>query len=262
MVKLRIHGIQRQDVGGVSFCAVTPREAVSILLQATEVSGLSRAPHVHLANAYSVALASQDAELAGVFNARDAIVFADGKSVEVAHRATARGSKSPVRQVRGPDFFRQVLDAGQAVGIRHYFLGGSPGTLARLQEQVEGKFPAARVVGAFSPPFRALSVAEIEDVDLAIKQADPDIIWVGLGTPKQDFEAARLVQSLNIPTCAVGAAFDYVAETLEEAPGWMSRWGVEWVFRLSREPRRLWKRYAVGNVQFAVAVVRHRDSSA
>jgi N-acetylglucosaminyldiphosphoundecaprenol N-acetyl-beta-D-mannosaminyltransferase len=164
---------------------------------------------------------------------------------------SALADHSPkLQQVRGPAFFEQAIDAGRAAGLRHYLLGSTVEVLEKLTQNLHDRYPGAEIVGAESPPFRPLSEAECREQDARILASGANIVWVGLGTPKQDFEARRLAQSIPVVALAIGAAFDFSAGTLNEAPKWMRAVGLEWAFRLIKEPRRLWRRYLIGNVRF------------
>lgn len=115
------------------------------------------------------------------------------------------------------------------------------------------------LAGAESPPFRDLTDDERREQDDRIQASRADIVWVGLGTPKQDFEAERLAEALPLLAAAVGAAFDFTAGTVKPAPAWMQRSGLEWAHRLASEPRQLWRRYLIGNARFvSIALRRHR----
>jgi N-acetylglucosaminyldiphosphoundecaprenol N-acetyl-beta-D-mannosaminyltransferase len=116
--------------------------------------------------------------------------------------------------------------------------------------------PGVTVVGAEAPPFRPLTTQEEQEMVARIKGAQADIVWVGLGTPKQDVFVSQLRDSIGVPLVAVGAAFDFVAGTKPMAPPWIQRHGLEWAFRLATEPRRLWKRYLLGNTVFVWGVMR------
>jgi N-acetylglucosaminyldiphosphoundecaprenol N-acetyl-beta-D-mannosaminyltransferase len=208
-------------------------------------------------NAYSVALASQDDEYAALLRG-DGVNLADGKPVawvlgELSRRA---GSGTAPGHVRGPSFFERVLDEGRETGVRHYLLGSTPETLEALQAAIADRFPGARIVGAESPPFRPLTATEQAMQDLRIRAAGADLVWVGLGTPRQDVEAVRLAHSVGRPAIAVGAAFDFLAGTKVEAPRWVQRASLEWLFRFATEPRRLWRRYTIELARFAVLALR------
>jgi N-acetylglucosaminyldiphosphoundecaprenol N-acetyl-beta-D-mannosaminyltransferase len=134
---------------------------------------------------------------------------------------------------------------------RHFFYGGLPGVADRLAERLRRRFPALEVVGTYSPPFHPLSEPEARAIMLLINAADPDIVWVGLSTPKQERWMAANRSELKAPVLiGVGAAFDFHAGLKCQAPRWMQRAGLEWLFRLLSEPRRLWRRYLVNNPTF------------
>ncbi len=172
----------------------------------------------------------------------------------VGRRAYGRTAQQWPR-VYGPDVMEALL--ARDTGLRHYLLGGSPGTLTRLQQVIAERFPAAQVVGAESPPFRTLSSEDLLEQDQRIRDSAAQIVWVGLGTPKQDWEVARLAAKMPVVAMAVGAAFDFIAGTKPQAPVWMQRTGTEWAYRLAREPRRLSKRYLWGNPRFLLAAARN-----
>jgi N-acetylglucosaminyldiphosphoundecaprenol N-acetyl-beta-D-mannosaminyltransferase len=211
---------------------------------------------VHLCNAYTLALADRDSTLRGILT-EAGVNFPDGKSVVWANHVLHRGQNVPTNRVYGPDLFLDVLDGGQDAGLRHYLLGGSPPVLAALRAEIERRFPRAEVVGAESPPFRELNDEELAAQDARIRNSGAQLVWVGLGTPKQDLECARLAATVPAVHLAVGAAFDFVAGAKKQAPVWMRERGLEWLFRLISEPRRLWRRYLFGNTRFLWAVVRN-----
>jgi N-acetylglucosaminyldiphosphoundecaprenol N-acetyl-beta-D-mannosaminyltransferase len=207
-----------------------------------------------LVNSYTFALADTDPvykELLG----RSGVNLPDGKPLVTALNGLDRRGQR-FGQVRGPSFFVRCLDEGRVHGVRHFFVGGSPELLRSLKDTIGRRFPGAQIVGMISPPFRLLTDAERADQDSKIKASDAHVVWIGLGTPKQDYEAQRICDTLGVTTAAVGAAFDFVAGTKPEAPGWMRRLSLEWVFRLISEPRRLWRRYLFGNTRFLMLVLR------
>jgi N-acetylglucosaminyldiphosphoundecaprenol N-acetyl-beta-D-mannosaminyltransferase len=150
----------------------------------------------------------------------------------------------------------KVVEAGRADDIRHFLIGGGPGVALRAGAELQRRFPGAIIAGSVSPPFRELDSAEVNALSDIVQAANADILWVGLGTPKQDYFAYRISAHLEIPIATVGAAFDFLAGTLPEAPVWMQRVGLEWLFRLISEPRRLFRRYTVELLRFALAVRR------
>ncbi|TFC32019.1 glycosyltransferase [Cryobacterium sp. TMT2-18-3] len=238
---------QSQWVGSIEFEASTPQSACEHIVT---ISQQGRGAHVHLANAYTVALADRSADYRGVL-AAPAINYPDGKPIGWV--SELRGHSPRLNQVRGPQLFLDVFDQGRAHGLRHFLLGSTPEVLSALELELARRFPGVKIVGVESPPFRKLSAAELQDQDSRIRETAAQIVWVGLGTPKQDVEAQRIASALPVVAIAIGAAFDFAAGTLRSAPAWMTNVGLEWVYRLICEPRRLWKRYVFGNVRFLKA---------
>jgi N-acetylglucosaminyldiphosphoundecaprenol N-acetyl-beta-D-mannosaminyltransferase len=162
-----------------------------------------------------------------------------------------------IERVDGPNSMLAICEQGVALGYRHFFYGSTEETLTALEGRLQALFPGIQIVGSFSPPFRPLAEAESEDIAYRINSAKPDIVWVGLGMPKQELWVAQNAWRLEAPVIlAVGAAFGFTAGLVRRAPRWMQRSGLEWAFRLSQEPRRLWKRYLLGNPYFLWLVAR------
>ena len=160
------------------------------------------------------------------------------------------------RRVYGPDLMLAVCERGLARGTRHFLYGATEDVLADLAANLERRFPGIALVGRHAPPFRPPDAPEDPEVLAAIDAARPDVVWVGLGTPKQDYWVARHRTALRHPAAlvAVGAAFDFHAGRLPQAPRWMQAAGLEWLFRLAAEPRRLAYRYLVYNPLFVLLV--------
>ena len=211
---------------------------------------------MHFANAYTIALADSDPTYAELLARPGSAVFTDGVPVAWVGKRAYPALAASWDRVYGPDVMEAVLDASGPQGPRHYLLGGSPETLAVLESVIAERWPGAVVVGAESPPFRALSAAEVAEQDARIRDSGASIVWVGLGTPKQDWEVARLAGSVPVVAMAVGAAFDFLAGVKPQAPVWMQKSGTEWAFRFASEPKRLAKRYLWGNPRFLVAAAR------
>ncbi|GAA5193163.1 hypothetical protein GCM10023346_17170 [Arthrobacter gyeryongensis] len=153
------------------------------------------------------------------------------------------------------------MDIGRNSNVKHFLLGSTNDTLRKLNEELTSRYPGIEIVGQLSPPFRDQSPSELAAQDKFISDSEAQIVWVGLGTPKQDFEVLRLANRLPVVAVAVGAAFDFVAGTKKEAPVWIRKIGFEWLFRLLSEPRRLWRRYLFGNFEFLRATLRNGRSS-
>jgi N-acetylglucosaminyldiphosphoundecaprenol N-acetyl-beta-D-mannosaminyltransferase len=244
---------------GIPITACTPEEAAHEVVRLA-TSPLERGVDVHLCNAYTLALADKDGEFKSLLQ-RAAINFPDGKAVVWANRLRHRRLDLPSDRVYGPDLFLDVFRLGEVIGLRHYLLGSTPDVLASLETQLRRRFPKACIAGTESPPFRELSGPERQAQTERIRSTGAQVIWVGLGTPKQDWEAAGLAHELPLVFIAVGAAFDFVAGAKQQAPLWAQRGGLEWAFRLALEPRRLWKRYLFGNVRFVAAAIQDARSS-
>ncbi|MEP7054536.1 MAG: WecB/TagA/CpsF family glycosyltransferase [Actinomycetota bacterium] len=232
---------------GVRIHALGPAQAAAAVLDR-----VGRPSAVHLCNAYTLSLALRDADYRRIVDAGD-LNFADGFPVAAVGRR--RGHPSMTRRVYGPDLFLDVLREGVGRRTRHYLYGSTQAVLDLMKERLPRLVPGVQIVGAEAPPFRPLTPAEQAAVGERVRDAAADIVWVGLGTPKQDSFVADMRDALGVPLVAVGAAFDFVAETKPMAPAWMQRTGLEWLFRLATEPRRLWKRYLVGNTVFLWGVL-------
>jgi N-acetylglucosaminyldiphosphoundecaprenol N-acetyl-beta-D-mannosaminyltransferase len=161
----------------------------------------------------------------------------------------ARWSGHPnVDRVYGPDLMLALLERERH---RHFFYGGGPGVAKRLAGEMTRKFPQLEVAGHLEPPFAPLDQLCTPEAAAAINATHPDIVWVGMSSPKQDLWMARMRPLLEAPVLiAVGAAFDFHTGTVRQAPRWMQRSGLEWLFRLVAEPRRLWRRYLIDNPWF------------
>lgn len=188
-----------------------------------------------------------DPTLLPVFN-QSGLTTPDGMGVVYLLRM--RGCKN-VSRVYGPDLMLAACQAGLEPGWRHYFYGGAPGVTEKLTTVLQTRFPGIIIAGCDSPPFRPLTAEEDQSAIERIRTARADIVWVGIGSPRQERWMAEHVSSLNVPVLAgVGAAFDFHAGVKPQAPRWVQRTGLEWLFRLFSEPRRLWKRYLLGYPRF------------
>ncbi|MFC1468041.1 WecB/TagA/CpsF family glycosyltransferase [Verrucomicrobiota bacterium] len=162
-----------------------------------------------------------------------------------------------VTRVYGPDLMLELCKYGESRGYRHYFYGSTDDVLEKLKANLLEKFPDLQVAGMYSPPFRPLTEQEEEEVAERINATKPDIVWCGLGTPKQDYWVAEFQPKVNAAAfIAVGAAFNFHAGEVKQAPRWMMKLSLEWLFRLLVEPRRLWRRYLVGNPRFVMLCLR------
>lgn len=240
------------SVAGIPFAVTSTVEAVSWLINAAMEP---RAVAVRLSNAYCVALASKTPEYREILTG-PGINFPDGAPVAAMMKLKCARNKRRPRRVRGPSLFEETLSAAEQTPLRHYFLGGSTHTAQQLGLRLEQEVPKLKIAGIYSPPYSEVDSAFYELVLPRILEARPDIVWVGLGTPKQDFATLRLATSLGVPCVGVGAAFDFFAGTVRQAPRSIQDSGFEWLYRLSQDPKRLWRRYLFGNVRFLIEALR------
>lgn len=175
-----------------------------------------------------------------------------------------RAKGYPIKdRVYGPDLMLLLCEEAAKRGWRCFLYGGAPGVPEQLKDVLEQRFPGLNIVGTYSPPFRPLTAEEDAEVCRMINAAKPDILWVGLGSPKQDIWMYEHRDTLNVSVMhGVGAAFDFLTGRVKQAPRWMMNVGLEWLFRLFQEPRRLWKRYTITNLKFVYYVLTHTLRSA
>ena len=235
---------QKSPVVGTPISATSYEEVLDLFDHPPE----DRALVVAVCTVHSVMSARRDGTLRAALDTAD-VATPDG----VPLMWTLRQTGFPDQQrVYGPDVMRRSLVASQDRGWTHYLYGSTPETLAELESAIEELAPDAKVVGAYSPPFTP-ATAERDAADAQrIRDSGADIVWVGLGMPKQELWMYRVSALLpNTVLVGVGAAFDFIAD---EAPEWMMKAGLEWFYRLLKEPRRLWRRYIWNNPAFMFLV--------
>lgn len=239
----------RFNVLGTAVSALSLDQARDLVLAAR---GQKHLGHICCATAYNVNLARSDAALRSAYN-QSFLTTPDGMPLVWlgrwhGHRAITR--------VYGPDLLLAVCDAGRTTGLTHYFYGGAPGVAEALRARLTTRFPGLAVVGTFTPPFRELTAAEAAALHADVAARRPDVIWVGLGSPRQEKFMLTHAPSLDAGLfIGVGAAFDFHSGRVRQAPPWMQRGGLEWFFRLCTEPRRLWRRYLVHNPLFVLRTI-------
>ena len=203
--------------------------------------------YICVTSVHGVILAKDDASFAEILNSAD-IATPDGMPVVWALRSF--GSVGQQR-VYGPTLMLHLCRSAAEHGHRIYLYGGRPEVLPLLEERLLRHFPTLRIVGRYSPPFRALTGEEDQQVQEAIRHSAADLVFVGISTPKQErwmFEHRRAFPGVTL--IGVGAAFDFHAGCTPQAPQWMQRLGLEWFFRFKTEPRRLWRRYLLLTPRF------------
>jgi N-acetylglucosaminyldiphosphoundecaprenol N-acetyl-beta-D-mannosaminyltransferase len=199
------------------------------------------------ANVQSIVLANENTEYRTAMQGSDLSVL-DGLPLVWLLRSKGLPIKT---NLRGKDFMLLLCGVAARLGWRCYLYGGKPNVATRLHEQLLTLFPKLKVVGTYSPPFRPLTEVEDADICKMINCTNPDILWVGLGSPKQDIWMLRHRDKLNVSVMhGVGAAFDFLVGDIPEAPACLQKVGLEWLFRLLSEPRRLWRRYTLTNLKF------------
>jgi N-acetylglucosaminyldiphosphoundecaprenol N-acetyl-beta-D-mannosaminyltransferase len=242
----------RVDVLGVGISAIDPTDALGEVTRWID-DGLQH--YVCVTGVHGVMESQGDPELLRIHN-ESGLTTPDGMPMVWAARMA--GAKNTQR-VYGPDLMLAVCERAAERGWGCFLYGATEEVLEQLRSNLSDRYPGLPIVGTHSPPFRALTPEEDEAVVRQINESGAQIVWVGLSTPKQERWMASHIGRLNASALfGVGAAFDIHAGNLRQAPRWMQRSGLEWLFRLASEPRRLWRRYAVNNPRFVLAISRRR----
>ena len=238
------------EVLGVRFAAV---QIPDVIRRAESwIAQRSGAHYVTVSNVHSVMESRHNSRFRHTLNNADLNV-PDGMPIIWLGRR--RGFTLP-RRVYGPDLFFEFCRDTEGRGYRHYFYGSTPEVVTALVTKIKAAFPGFQVAGSYAPPFRALTAEEDRQAVADINAVAPDVLWVGLGCPKQEFWMEEHRAVLNVPVIfGVGQAFNIYAGMLRQAPKWMREHGLEWLFRLLLEPRRLWRRYLVYNTQFVFSLL-------
>jgi N-acetylglucosaminyldiphosphoundecaprenol N-acetyl-beta-D-mannosaminyltransferase len=157
-----------------------------------------------------------------------------------------------MNRVYGPDYMANLCERSVARGYKHFLYGGKPGVAEELRAELTRRFPGLQIVGTYTPPFRPLNSDEENDLRSQLETSQADVLWCGLSTPKQERFISSYYDRMPVKLMVgVGAAFDLLSGNLDEAPDWMKRSGLQWLYRLIKEPRRLWRRYLLNNPKFA-----------
>lgn len=227
----------------VGVCATTKEQFVE------EVFNLPTEPvsaSVVLVGVPAVIAAKENQEIAQVYN-KASLAAIDGMPiVKMGRKLGFKCERCAAPDIMGPVFEKSIEQ-----GKTHFFYGATDETLKKLKANLEKKYPGIKIVGMYSPPFRPLTEEEDRYVVDMINDAKPDFLWVGIGAPKQ--EIWIMDHAEKIKKCVmlgVGAGFNFFAGTLDKAPKWMEDYSLEWLFRLIKEPKRLWKRYIIGGFKF------------
>lgn len=243
--------MRRRDILGVPIAMTDYSGAMDVMEEMIE----SRAPGwICAAAVHSLMMARDDAQMREALTGAT-LTLPDG--VPVVWAASMLGEDLHHR-VYGPELMRRFCDRSAERGHRVWLYGGrDQGALVQLALNLRRRHPGIRIVGGYSPPFHPLSEAEDDAIASQINADRPDVLWVGIGAPKQEKWMARMRDRLDVPVlCAVGAAFDFHAGRVSQAPLWMQERGLEWTYRIAQEPRRLLPRYLETNPRFMLGFAR------
>lgn len=238
--------IERVNILGVYLSAIN----MALAVETIESWIANRERHyVCVTGVHGVMESQSDSRLRQIFN-EAGLSTPDGMPMVWVSRM--QGYKQ-VSRVYGPDLMLAVCERSLQTGWRHFLFGSTAEVLKRLTERLYKLYPGLNIVGAFSPPFGEPGAAEDVQIVQRLNAAEPDIVWVGLGMPKQERWMSLHRAALTAPVLiGVGAAFDFHSGSKPQAPRWMQRSGLEWAFRLATEPRRLWRRYFPNNPKFMI----------
>ncbi|WP_158847886.1 WecB/TagA/CpsF family glycosyltransferase [Algibacter sp. L1A34] len=206
---------------------------------------------INTINAYSFCMAKKDAHFAEVLNTSD-ILLPDGTSIVLASKLL--GGKK-IKKIAGWDIHQYLLSESHLKGLKVFYLGASESTLALIKNRVSQEFPKVKLA-SYSPPYKATFNKEDNSEMIAqVNAFSPDILFIGMTAPKQEKWGHEYKEKLHTSViCSIGAVFDFYAGTVNRAPKWILNLGMEWLYRLVKEPKRMWRRYLVGNTKFVYYV--------
>jgi N-acetylglucosaminyldiphosphoundecaprenol N-acetyl-beta-D-mannosaminyltransferase len=243
--------LRRVDVLGVGVSTINQAMALAEITRWIEAG---ERHYVCVTGVHGVMESQRDPELKAIHNA-SGLTTPDGMPMVWAGR---KAGAEWMDRVYGPDLMLNVLERAAERGWSSFLYGGKEGVPGLLAEKLAERIPGVEIAGSYSPPFRALTEEEDAAIVDRINSSGAQLVWVGLSTPKQERWMAAHRDRLNAPALfGVGAAFDFHAGLVPQAPPWMQRNGLEWLFRLTKEPKRLWRRYLVNNPAYLRAVRRN-----
>lgn len=240
---------ERFEIFGLRYCIARVEEAVLHVMDHIEDL---RGKYVCFSNVHTTVMAREDESYREILNGA-ALLFPDG--TPIARLEGMKGNPAAER-VAGPDFMHNMFRDTMDGKISHYFYGSSEKTLKNLEKNLRARYPGINIKGMYSPPFRELTKEEDEADIKRINDSGADIVWIGLGAPKQEKWMNAHQDRINAVMMGVGAGFDFHAGTIQRAPIWLQKIGLEWLYRLFKDPVRLYKRYIVTNVKFVWYLIR------
>ena len=241
--------VPKANVLGVGVSVINLAQAARLILEAVRQN---QKGYVAVSGVHGVSEAQADRQFRRILNSAF-LNTPDGMPICWVGRF--QGFKAMDR-VYGPDLMLELCAASTDGSVRHFLYGGAPGVAETLRSSLDSRFPGLCVCGTYSPPFRPLNHEEEADLLRQTESLRPDIFWVGLSTPKQERFMAAYLDKLHVRIMiGVGAAFDILPGRVRQAPYWMQRSGLEWFFRLTQEPGRLWKRYLINNPLFVARIL-------
>jgi len=244
----------KANICGVKIDKFTLDEAIESIVHYALAGAAPK--YVVTPNAHHILLLQKDAHFREIYQ-NAFLVVADG--VPLVWASKFLGEPLPGR-VNGTDLFERLCEVASEKGLRVFMLGGRPGAADSAAQILQHKHPGLNIVGTYCPPYGfEADTAEMALINTKIRAAEPHILFVGLGAPKQEYWMYANCQQIDVPiSLGIGVSFELVSGMVTRAPRWMQKLGLEWFFRLIVEPRRLWKRYIIGNPSFLWLVFKQR----
>ncbi len=235
--------MQRVNIIGVGISSVNMESALKFLFDQFD---LARGGYICAANVYTTVTAHEEKKYRDIQN-KSFMTLPDGKPLSVVGRK--RGHKE-IDRVTGPDFTEEVFKRTAGTEYKHFFYGTTEGNLFKFIEYVKNHYPRLKIVGAEPSLFRPLSEREESELIKRINISEADFVWVALGAPRQEIFCNKMSERTHAIWIAVGGAFNVISGVIPRAPQWMQDHGLEWFYRFSKEPKRLFRRYIISNSKF------------
>lgn len=242
---------------GIPICTEESRDVVKKLINCALAHGHG---YACVSNVYTLMCAYSDDTFKKIY-LESLLTVPDGTPLVWAMNSLGYNLK---KRIRGPDLMLAIVDQGRALGVKHYLFGGRPGSCVKMIDHLTKLFPGVEFSGFEEPPFRFQTVEEERASIEKIKNSGAHIVWVGIGSPKQEKWMAKNHEEIPCILVGVGAAFDFFSGRVRQAPVWVRNHGLEWLYRFAREPKRLFRKYLWGNSKFllvwGVALFRYKCS--